>query len=31
MVVDTNSCDILLGPDFFIKIGVVVDVELGLI
>lgn len=31
MVVDTNNCDILLGLDFLIKIGVVVDIEYGLI
>jgi hypothetical protein len=31
MIVDTNRCDILLGLDFLIKIGVVVDVEQGLI
>ncbi len=31
VVVDTNSYDILLGLNFFIKIGVVIDVEQGLI
>jgi hypothetical protein len=31
MVVDTDSYDVLLGLDFLIKIGVVVDVERGLI
>jgi hypothetical protein len=31
MVVDTNSYDILLGLDFFIKMGVVVDVKKGMI
>jgi predicted aspartyl protease len=31
MVVDTNNYDILLGLDFLIKIGVIVDVERGLI
>jgi hypothetical protein len=31
MIVDTNSYDLLLGLDFFIKIGVVVDVEKALI
>jgi predicted aspartyl protease len=31
MVVDTNSYDILLGLDFLIKIGAIVDVEIGLI
>jgi hypothetical protein len=31
MVVDTVSYDVLLGLDFLIKIGVVVDVEQGLI
>jgi hypothetical protein len=31
MVVDTDSYDILLGLDFLMKIGVVVDVEQGLI
>jgi hypothetical protein len=31
MVVDTNSYDVLLGLDFLMKIGVVVDVERGLI
>jgi predicted aspartyl protease len=31
MVVDTNSYDVLLGLDFLIKIGVIVDVERGLI
>jgi hypothetical protein len=31
MVVDTNSYDILLGLDFLIKIGAIVDVERGLI
>jgi hypothetical protein len=29
MVVDTNSYDILLGLDFLIKIGAIVDVERG--
>ncbi len=27
MIVDTNNYDLLLGVDFLIKIGVVVDVE----
>jgi len=31
MVMDTNSCDVLLGLDFLMKIGAVVDVEQGLI
>jgi hypothetical protein len=31
MVVDTDSYDVLLGLDFLIKIGVIVDVEQGLI
>jgi predicted aspartyl protease len=31
MVVDTNNYDVLLGLDFLIKIGVIVDVEQGLI
>jgi len=31
MVVDTNSYDVLLGLDFLIKIGAIVDVERGLI
>ncbi len=31
MVVDTDSYDILLGLDFLIKIGAIVDVEQGLI
>jgi hypothetical protein len=31
MVMDTNSCDVLLGLDFLMKIGVVVDVERGLL
>ncbi len=31
MVVNTNSYDILLGFDFLIKIGTIVDVEKGLI
>ncbi len=31
MVVDTNGYDVLLGLDFLMKIGVVVDVERGLI
>jgi len=31
MVVDTNSYDVLLGLDLLIKIGVIVDVEQGLI
>jgi hypothetical protein len=31
MIVDINSSDLLLGLDFLIKIGVVVDVEKGLI
>ncbi len=31
MVVDTDSYDVLLGLDFLIKIGAVVDVERGLI
>jgi hypothetical protein len=31
MIVDTNSYDLLLGLDFFIKIGAMVDVEKGLI
>jgi len=31
MVVDTDSYDVLVGLDFLIKIGVIVDVERGLI
>jgi hypothetical protein len=31
MVVDTDSYDVLLGLDFLMKIGAVVDVERGLI
>jgi predicted aspartyl protease len=31
MIVDTDNYDVLLGMDFLIKIGVVVDVERGLI
>jgi hypothetical protein len=31
MVVDTDSYNVLLGLDFLIKIGVIVDVERGLI
>jgi hypothetical protein len=31
MVVETDSYDVLLGMDFLIKIGAVVDVERGLI
>jgi len=31
MVVDTDSYDVLLGLDFLIKIGVIMDVEWGLI
>jgi Ethanolamine utilization protein EutJ (predicted chaperonin) len=31
MVLDTNSYKLLLGLDFLIKIGVVVDMECGLI
>ncbi len=31
MVVDTDSYDVLLGLDFLIKIGTIVDVERGLI
>jgi hypothetical protein len=31
MVVDTDSYDVLLGLDFLIKIGAIVDVEQGLI
>jgi hypothetical protein len=31
MVVDTDSYDVLLGLDFLMKIGVVVDVERGLL
>jgi len=31
MVVDTNSYDVLLGLDFLMKIGAIVDVERGLI
>ncbi len=31
MVVDTNNYDVLLGLYFLIKIGIVVDVERGLI
>ncbi len=31
IVIDTNSYDILLGLDFLIKIGAIVDVERGLI
>jgi hypothetical protein len=27
MVVDTNNYEILLGLDFFIKIGIVLDIE----
>jgi hypothetical protein len=27
MVVDINNYDVLLGPDFLIKIGVIMDVE----
>jgi hypothetical protein len=31
MVVDTDSYDVLIGSDFLIKIGAIVDVEQGLI
>jgi hypothetical protein len=31
MVMDTDSYDVLLGLDFLIKIGAIVDVEQGLI
>jgi hypothetical protein len=31
MVMDTDSYDVLLGLDFLMKIGAVVDVERGLI
>jgi hypothetical protein len=31
MVVDTDSYDVLLGLDFLMKIGTIVDVERGLI
>jgi hypothetical protein len=31
MVVDTDNYDVLLGLDFLIKIGAIVDVERGLI
>lgn len=31
MIVDIDNYDIFLGLDFFIKIGVIVDVEKGLI
>ncbi len=31
LVVDTNSYDLLLGLDFLMKIGVIVDVEKGVI
>jgi hypothetical protein len=31
MIVDIDSYDLLVGLDFFIKIGVVVDMEKGLI
>jgi hypothetical protein len=31
MVVDTNIYDVLFGLDFLIKIGVIMDVERGLI
>jgi hypothetical protein len=31
VVVDTDSYDVLLGLDFLIKIGAIVDVEQGLI
>jgi hypothetical protein len=31
MVVDTDSYDVLLGLDFLIKIGAIVDVEQGFI
>jgi hypothetical protein len=31
MVMDTNSYDVLLGLDFLMKIGAIVDVERGLI
>jgi hypothetical protein len=31
MVVDTNNYDVLLGLDFLIRIGVIMDVEWGLI
>ncbi len=31
MVVDTDSYDVLLGLDFLMKIGAIVDVERGLI
>jgi hypothetical protein len=31
LVVDIDNCDLLLGLDFLMKIGVVVDVEKGTI
>jgi hypothetical protein len=31
LVVDTNSYDLLLGLDFLIKIGAIIDVEKGVI
>jgi hypothetical protein len=31
MVVDTNSYNLLLGFDFFIKIGTIINVEKGMI
>jgi len=31
IIMDTNSYDVLLGLDFSMKIGVVVDVEKGII
>ncbi len=31
LVVDTNSYDLLLGLDFLIKIGAIMDVEKGII
>jgi hypothetical protein len=31
MVIDTDSYNVLLGLDFLIKIGAIVDVEQGLI
>jgi hypothetical protein len=31
MVVDTNNYDIILGLDFLTNIGVVVDIEKGMI
>jgi len=31
LIVDTDNYDILLGLDFFMKIGTIVDVEKGVI